>query len=167
MHKETIVVVLAKAGKRNEVRELGKIANTSAAVKTLVAKLARNDYRVRESPRRPNRVQARASSRRHNPCVTQVLTELFRCAASLEHCHKGQMMPIVHKCPWRRTLFGKDQVRRGEPAWMCPTTRVSALEVQTFREHLIGPIEREPERTSWLQAVRECNRKGAISWRLR
>ena len=42
VHKETIAVALAEAGKRNEVREYGKIANTPAAVKALVAKLARN-----------------------------------------------------------------------------------------------------------------------------
>jgi hypothetical protein len=33
-------VVLTEAGKRNAVREYGKIANTPAAVKALVAKLA-------------------------------------------------------------------------------------------------------------------------------
>ena len=38
VHKETIAVALAEAGKRNEVRECGKIANTPAAVKALVAK---------------------------------------------------------------------------------------------------------------------------------
>ena len=32
VHKETIAVALAEAGKRNEVREYGKIANTPAAV---------------------------------------------------------------------------------------------------------------------------------------
>ena len=37
VHKETIAVALAeRAGKRNEVREYGKIANTPAAVKALV-----------------------------------------------------------------------------------------------------------------------------------
>ena len=35
VHKETIAVALAEAGKRNEVREYGKIANTPAAVKTV------------------------------------------------------------------------------------------------------------------------------------
>ena len=47
VHKETIAVALAEAGKRNEVREYGKIANTPAAVKTLVAKLARNGHELR------------------------------------------------------------------------------------------------------------------------
>jgi hypothetical protein len=60
VHTETIVAALADAGKWNEVREYGKIANTSAAVKTLVTKLARNDHRDREGPRRSNRVQPRA-----------------------------------------------------------------------------------------------------------
>lgn len=41
VHKDTISVALAETGKRGEVREHGKIANTPAALKTLVAKLAR------------------------------------------------------------------------------------------------------------------------------
>ena len=40
-------MALAEAGKRNEVREYGKIANTPAAVKALVAKLARNGHELR------------------------------------------------------------------------------------------------------------------------
>ena len=34
VHKDTIAVALAEAGKRSEVREYGKIANTPAALKT-------------------------------------------------------------------------------------------------------------------------------------
>jgi transposase len=41
VHKDTIAVALAEAGIRSDVREYGKIANTSAALKTLAAKLAR------------------------------------------------------------------------------------------------------------------------------
>jgi len=44
VHKETIAVALAEAGKRNEVRQYGKIANTPAAMKALVVKLARNGF---------------------------------------------------------------------------------------------------------------------------
>jgi hypothetical protein len=33
VHKETITVALAEAGKRGEVHEYGKIANTAAALK--------------------------------------------------------------------------------------------------------------------------------------
>src|SRR5665213_1698963 len=40
VHKDTIAVAVAEAGKRAEVREHGKIANTPAALKTLVAKLS-------------------------------------------------------------------------------------------------------------------------------
>ena len=40
VHKDTIAVALAEAGKRGSVREYGKIANTPAALKTLAAKLA-------------------------------------------------------------------------------------------------------------------------------
>jgi transposase len=40
-------VALAAAGKRREVREYGKIANTPAAVKALIAKLARNGHELR------------------------------------------------------------------------------------------------------------------------
>jgi hypothetical protein len=47
VHKETIVLALAEAGQRNEVRAYGKIANTPAAVKALVAKLARNGLALR------------------------------------------------------------------------------------------------------------------------
>ena len=39
VHKDTIAVALAEAGKRGEVREYGKIANTPAALKALAAKL--------------------------------------------------------------------------------------------------------------------------------
>jgi hypothetical protein len=46
VHKETIAVALAEAGKRNEVRQYGKIANTPAAVKALVAKLAGNGHEL-------------------------------------------------------------------------------------------------------------------------
>ena len=38
VHKDTIAVALAEAGKRAEVREYGKIANTPAALKTLCGK---------------------------------------------------------------------------------------------------------------------------------
>src|SRR3954465_14301432 len=41
VHKETIAVAVAVSGKREEVREYGKIANTSDALKTLTAKLFR------------------------------------------------------------------------------------------------------------------------------
>src|SRR6266567_236903 len=47
VHKATIAVALAEAGKRNEVREYGKIANTSAALKTLAARLARGGGTLR------------------------------------------------------------------------------------------------------------------------
>jgi transposase len=47
VHKETISVALAEAGKRSEVREYGKIANTPAAVKALVAKLGRDGQELR------------------------------------------------------------------------------------------------------------------------
>jgi len=47
VHKETIAVALAEAGLRGDVREYGKIANTPAAVKALVAKLARNGHELR------------------------------------------------------------------------------------------------------------------------
>ena len=38
VHKDTIAVALAEAGKRGELREHGKIANTPAALRTLAAK---------------------------------------------------------------------------------------------------------------------------------
>jgi transposase len=40
VHKDTIAVAVAEAGKRGEVREHGKITNTPAALKTLAAKLS-------------------------------------------------------------------------------------------------------------------------------
>ena len=40
VHKETIAVALAEAGKRGEVREYGQIANTPAALTALLRKLA-------------------------------------------------------------------------------------------------------------------------------
>ena len=47
VHKETIAVAVAEAGKREEAREYGKIANTSAALKTLTAKLSRAGTELR------------------------------------------------------------------------------------------------------------------------
>jgi transposase len=47
VHKDTIAVALAEAGKRGEVREHGKIANTPAALKVLAAKLARSGHELR------------------------------------------------------------------------------------------------------------------------
>jgi transposase len=47
VHKDTIAVALAEAGKRGEVREHGKVVNTPAALKTLVTKLARNGWSLR------------------------------------------------------------------------------------------------------------------------
>ena len=41
VHKDTIAVAVAVTGKREEVREYGKIANTSDALKTMVTKLSR------------------------------------------------------------------------------------------------------------------------------
>jgi hypothetical protein len=40
VHKDTIAVALAEAGLRGEVREHGKIPNTSAALKALTVQLA-------------------------------------------------------------------------------------------------------------------------------
>ena len=47
VHKDTIAVALAEAGKRGELRECGKIANTPAALRTLAAKLASHGWRLR------------------------------------------------------------------------------------------------------------------------
>jgi transposase len=47
VHKDTIAVALAEAGKRGEVRQHGQIANTPAAVRALVAKLARAGAELR------------------------------------------------------------------------------------------------------------------------
>src|ERR1700722_20078147 len=47
VHKDTIAVALAEAGIRGDVREYGKIANTPAALKALVAKLSRGGHGLR------------------------------------------------------------------------------------------------------------------------
>jgi len=47
VHKETMAVALVEAGKRSDVREYGKIANTAAAVQSLAARLARNGRELR------------------------------------------------------------------------------------------------------------------------
>jgi len=47
VHKDTIAIALAEAGKRGEVREYGKIANTPSALKALLAKLARGGSALR------------------------------------------------------------------------------------------------------------------------
>ena len=54
VHKDTIAVAFAEAGKRKEVREYGKIANTPAAVKALAVKLARDGHEVCGSAMRPD-----------------------------------------------------------------------------------------------------------------
>jgi transposase len=47
VHKDTIAVALAEAGKRGEVRQHGHIANTPAALKTAAARLARSGSDLR------------------------------------------------------------------------------------------------------------------------
>jgi transposase len=47
VHKDTIAIALAESGKRGEVREHGKIANTPAALKVLAARLAHNGHELR------------------------------------------------------------------------------------------------------------------------
>jgi hypothetical protein len=47
VHKETIAVALAEIGRRDAVREHGKIANTPTALKGLAAKLARAGAELR------------------------------------------------------------------------------------------------------------------------
>ena len=47
VHKDTITVALAESGKRAEVREYGKIANTPAAFRALLGKLARGGGTLR------------------------------------------------------------------------------------------------------------------------
>ena len=47
VHKDTIAVAAADPGKRGEVREYGKIANTPAALRTLVAKLTQSGAGLR------------------------------------------------------------------------------------------------------------------------
>jgi len=47
VHKETIAVALAAAGKRGEVREYGTIANTPGALKALADKLAKSGAALR------------------------------------------------------------------------------------------------------------------------
>ena len=47
VHKDTIAVAVAEAGKRGEVRDRGTIANTPAALKALAAKLARPGSELR------------------------------------------------------------------------------------------------------------------------
>ena len=47
VHKDTIAVALAEAGKRGEVRQHGQIANTPAALKGVAARLARSGSDLR------------------------------------------------------------------------------------------------------------------------
>jgi transposase len=47
VHKDTIAVALAEAGRRSEVREYGKIANAPTAVKALATKLSRGGNELR------------------------------------------------------------------------------------------------------------------------
>jgi transposase len=45
VHKETIAVALATAGKRGDVREYGTIANTPTALMALAGRLAKSGAR--------------------------------------------------------------------------------------------------------------------------
>ena len=47
VHKDTIAVALATAGKRGEVRDYGTIANTPAALKAPAGKLAKSGATLR------------------------------------------------------------------------------------------------------------------------
>jgi predicted oxidoreductase len=47
VHKETIAVALAEAGRRGEIREYGVIANTPTALKALASKLAQSGWHWR------------------------------------------------------------------------------------------------------------------------
>ena len=47
VHKEGIVVAAAEGGERGEVREYGRIANTSAALDRVARKLGREGVRLR------------------------------------------------------------------------------------------------------------------------
>src|SRR6516164_8813118 len=47
VHKDTIVVALADAGERKEVREYGTIANTTAALQKVASTLARGKRELR------------------------------------------------------------------------------------------------------------------------
>jgi transposase len=47
VHKETIAVAAADVGKRDDVREYGKIANTAASLKLLTTKLGRGGRKLR------------------------------------------------------------------------------------------------------------------------
>jgi transposase len=47
VHKDTIVVAVAEAGKRNEMREYGKIANTPTVLKAMAARLVRTGRELR------------------------------------------------------------------------------------------------------------------------
>ena len=62
VHKDTIAVALAEAGKRGELREYGKIANTPAALRTLAAKLASRRYAYSSSYGRALAVTAFSAS---------------------------------------------------------------------------------------------------------
>ena len=47
VHEDTIAVAAAEPGKRGKVRKYGKIANAPAALRTLVARLARVGHALR------------------------------------------------------------------------------------------------------------------------
>jgi hypothetical protein len=47
VHKETIAVALATAGKRGEVRDYGMISNTPTALRRLASKLAKSGATLR------------------------------------------------------------------------------------------------------------------------
>jgi transposase len=66
VHKDTIAVAIAEAGRRSDVREYGKIVITSTALKALAMKLSRGGSALRfcyEAARCGYGVQRQLSSR--------------------------------------------------------------------------------------------------------
>jgi transposase len=108
VHKETVVVAVAEDGIRGEVREYGRIANTSAALDRVAGKLGGDGVRLRfcyEAGPCGYGIQRRLSARGHDCVVVapslipkragdQVKTDR-RDAASLARLHRAGELTAV------------------------------------------------------------------------
>ncbi len=128
VHKETIAVALAEAGKRGEIRNYGTIANTPAALKALVSKLVKSGSALRfcyEAGPCGYGIQRRMSAAGHDCMVVapsliprrpgeRIKTDR-RDAANLARLHRaGELTPVWIPDPAHEAV--RDLVRARQAA---------------------------------------------------
>jgi transposase len=179
VHKETIAVALAEAGKRGEVREYGTIANTPTALKALASKLAKSGLALRfcyEAGPCGYGIQRQLSAAGHDCVVVapsliprkpgdRIKTDR-RDAANLARLHRaGELTPVWVPDPAHEAV--RDLVRARQAA-------VRAL--RQARQQLSGFLLRQGQHYSrpawtlmhrrWLAGLRFAQAAHPSSWRI-